>query len=350
MKYTPAPRFPLPLGVNGVNRIPPLAPVGRWAPDVIASGFESRTIELGEDAEGELVATLVRAPSVRDPRGVVLAIHGWSDYFMQTQLAQWWCDMGYAFYAIDLHKCGRSIRHHHTPRSLDSVHEYFREITLATELISQEVPGAPLVLWAHSQGGLTATLWADRHRSDVAGLALNGPWLDWYGGDVGRRMTGPLLKGLASRRPDLPLPELGPMPYDRNLDRRFGGTWDVVRSWRPGSPRRAQARWLAAVIAAQDETSAIRDLPFPIWTASATHSRLLMGARLAATGDAVIDVWAMRARARRIGTDVTIVTIPGAWHDVTLSPDHVKEQARTHLESWVRNRLNESLTAKPADR
>jgi len=40
-----------------------------WRPDVLGPGFEQRTLPLGEDDEGELVATLVRyAPDVPEQR------------------------------------------------------------------------------------------------------------------------------------------------------------------------------------------------------------------------------------------------------------------------------------------
>ncbi|MGC5166903.1 hypothetical protein [Luteimicrobium sp. DT211] len=69
-----------------------------WRPDVLGAGFERRTLPLGEDDEGELVATLVRyapsSPDVSEPgEGIapprsdssrvlgadVLYVHGWSD-------------------------------------------------------------------------------------------------------------------------------------------------------------------------------------------------------------------------------------------------------------------------------
>ena len=45
----------------------------------------------------------------------MLHVHGFADYFFQTEYAEWWNARGYDFYALDLRKYGRSIRDHQTP-------------------------------------------------------------------------------------------------------------------------------------------------------------------------------------------------------------------------------------------
>jgi len=44
------------------------------------------------------------------PARVLLYVHGWSDYFFQTELARYWHAQGAAFYALDLRKFGRSLQ------------------------------------------------------------------------------------------------------------------------------------------------------------------------------------------------------------------------------------------------
>ena len=87
-----------------------------WRPDVLGDGYEQRTLELPDDDEGPVVATLVRyAPPTTEavrPARAVLYLHGWSDYFFQTELAEHWHAQGAAFYALDLRKYGRSIQPH----------------------------------------------------------------------------------------------------------------------------------------------------------------------------------------------------------------------------------------------
>ena len=88
-----------------------------WIPDVLGDEFDQLTLELGEDDEGPLVATLVRALPREQPwwnrmRGHrlplddvdVLYVHGWSDYFFQKRLARFWTARGARFFALDLRK------------------------------------------------------------------------------------------------------------------------------------------------------------------------------------------------------------------------------------------------------
>ena len=89
-----------------------------WRPDILGEPFEQLTLPLGEDDEGPVVATLVRALAhhslitdlLGDRRPLhdidVLYVHGWSDYFFQRGLAQYWTDRGADFYALDLRKYG----------------------------------------------------------------------------------------------------------------------------------------------------------------------------------------------------------------------------------------------------
>ena len=70
------------------------------------------------DGEGEALATLVRyAPGARigATAGAVLYVHGFTDYFFQEHLAEHFAAKGYQFYALDLRKCGRSLRDGQTP-------------------------------------------------------------------------------------------------------------------------------------------------------------------------------------------------------------------------------------------
>src|SRR5690606_17960475 len=90
-----------------------------WVPDILGPDYQALTLDLGEDDEGAVVATLVRyrppEPEVTRPARAVLYVHGWNDYFFQTGLAEYWHGRGAAFYALDLRKYGRSLREHQTP-------------------------------------------------------------------------------------------------------------------------------------------------------------------------------------------------------------------------------------------
>src|SRR5665647_2111091 len=114
-----------------------------WQPDVLGPGYEALTLPLDDDDEGHVVATLVRyrpEPALR-PARAVLYLHGWNDYFFQTELAEYWHGQGAAFYALDLRKYGRSLRPHQTPTYVDDLATYDEELDAAVRTIHHDLGG-----------------------------------------------------------------------------------------------------------------------------------------------------------------------------------------------------------------
>jgi len=73
-----------------------------WRPDRQLAGFEALELPAPEDYDGRVVATLVRLPAGDAPRGAVLYVHGFVDFFFQRHMAERFAAEGYAFYALDL--------------------------------------------------------------------------------------------------------------------------------------------------------------------------------------------------------------------------------------------------------
>ena len=61
----------------------------------------------------------------------MLAVHGYTDYFFNTELADHFASRGFAFYALDLHKCGRSWRDGQTPHFTTDLARYDAELDRA---------------------------------------------------------------------------------------------------------------------------------------------------------------------------------------------------------------------------
>jgi pimeloyl-ACP methyl ester carboxylesterase len=118
-----------------------------WRPDACLPGFEALEIAFADDYDGPVVATLVRLPAREAPRGAVLYVHGFADYFFQRHMAERFAAEGYAFYALDLRKHGRSLRAHQHPNFCKSVTEYFptspaRSTRSASRCCSPDIPPA----------------------------------------------------------------------------------------------------------------------------------------------------------------------------------------------------------------
>src|ERR1700754_4533851 len=110
----------------------------------------------------------------------VLLVHGFTDYFFHTEVADRFLDRGFAFYALDLHKCGRSWREGQTPHFTTDLARYDAELNPALDIITAATGGAKVLVYGHSAGGLIVALWLDRLRrrgataaKPVNGLVLN---------------------------------------------------------------------------------------------------------------------------------------------------------------------------------
>src|SRR6201999_621244 len=167
-----------------------VAVVPGWEPDVLP-GYWQLTLGLGPDpdGEGDLVATLVRRGEPdRSATHAVMLVHGFTDYFFNTDQADHLAARGFAVYALDLHKCGRSWREGQTPHFTTDLARYDSELERAADLIADATPRADVLVCGHSTGGLVVALWLDRirRRGEIArrritGLVLNSPWLDLQG-------------------------------------------------------------------------------------------------------------------------------------------------------------------------
>ncbi|WP_035768205.1 alpha/beta hydrolase [Arthrobacter castelli] len=322
----------------------------QWEPDVLGEGFEKLDLPLGHDEEGPVHATLVRfRPSTvgagsagQTPANVVLYIHGWNDYFLHTELARFWAELGVACYAVDLRKHGRSLRKHHTPGYITSLDDYDADLDAAITALTADqsrrnAAGPRIHLMGHSTGGLVSALWADRHPGRIHSLILNSPWLEQHGSSLVRNAAASLVEPLARMRPQarLKLPEFG--SYWRSLSNQADGEWELIQDWRWEFGFPVRAGWVRAVIAGQARVAlglnidvpvlvmlSDRSLATPVWTEEAKRS------------DIVLDVKQVARRAHGLGPRVTINRVEGAMHDVLLSAGPVRAGAYADLRQWAR--------------
>ncbi|AEE44688.1 alpha/beta hydrolase [Cellulomonas fimi] len=315
--------------------------MGGWSPDVLGDPFQVRTLELRPDDEGDVVASLVRyAPPTDEPvRPVraVLYVHGWSDYFFQTELAAHWHARGAAFYALDLRKYGRSLRPWQTPGYVDDLTTYDEDLEAALGVVRADlgVHGRIMVM-GHSTGGLVAALWADRHPGELHGLVLNSPWLELQGSSVLRHVSGPAIAQLARFQPKAPLPNIDPGYYARTLSAQSGGEWTYDLTWRPVPSFPVRAGWLRAVMAGHATVARGVHVAAPVLMLAS--ARTVISPRWTddmRAADVVLDVELLARRAVQLGPLVTVVRIDGGLHDLTLSPPPVRARFYAELDRWT---------------
>jgi alpha-beta hydrolase superfamily lysophospholipase len=310
-------------------------------PDVLGEGYEALTAELPDDAEGELVATLVRYRTDRPTTRAVLYLHGFSDYFHQVELAEFHAARGETFYALDLHKYGRSLGAHQTPARMSDVADYYPELDAAVEFITGE-GHRTLVLNAHSTGGLIGLLWLHDRRTQagttipIEAVVLNSPFLDVPATWPIRALAPRPFAALARNRPLMVLPSPERSLYQMSIHRSERGEWDFITDWKPIAGGTVRIEWLAAAQRAIARAHAGLDLNCPILMMCAARSiRAKQWTDELYRGDAVLDVDALARWSTRLGSHVTVLRVADGMHDLLLSRPDVRKRVYADINRWM---------------
>lgn len=316
-----------------------------WADDILP-GFQQAVLEFGADpdGEGDLFATLVRESGKHPARRVVLAVHGFTDYFFNTELAACFDARGFRFYALDLDKCGRSRREGQTPHFTTDLARYDREFEYALRLILDENPYAKVLVYGHSAGGLIVSLWLDRVRRreataalGIAGLVLNSPWLDLHGPPILRTwLTATAIRAMSRMRKSRVVRGTGQGGYGLTLHRDYHGDFDYDLLWKPLGGFPVTFGWLHAVRTGQTRLHRGLDVGVPNLILRSDHSVPETSAPgTMQRGDAVLDVAQIARWAGCIGNHTSVVPITDAKHDVFLSMAEPRAEAYRQLTQWL---------------
>ncbi|MBE7324413.1 alpha/beta hydrolase [Nocardioides sp. Y6] len=306
-------------------------------PDVLGAGYSAETIHLADDDEGPVVATLVKREPAQPTERAVLHVHGFADYFFQTEYAQWWTDRGYTFYALDLRKYGRSIRPHQTPNYVDDLTAYHAELDVALDLVTRRDGHSVVVGSAHSTGGLVLPLWNAARGEPLAAMVLNAPWFDLRGPWLMRSVGTTVIHRVARQNPRRVIPRSVSGYYARSLHADHEGEWHFDLDWKPLKSRPVYAGWLSAVREGHRILHRGLGLQRPVLVLSSDRTSLPV--RMdedVHTTDIVLDVDQIRRWAPTVSRHVTTVSVPGARHDVVLSRPAVRATVYAELDRWVR--------------
>jgi alpha-beta hydrolase superfamily lysophospholipase len=312
---------------------------------------------------------------VPSPRGVVLHVHGYNDYFFQTHLADAARDAGFLFYAVDTRTAGRALQDGDIPHHVTDLRDQGRDIVAALRVIRAQHPGLPVALHAHSTGGLTAACLLDAFPgvppatcpSGVGGpranpaaddgsatlmpdaLVLNSPFLELPTPVNGSLIPdGTTLAGRAVRAAVRLLGAVAPtVVVDPNhsaygtaqLDTN-GGRWFFDERLKNPDGQPTRAGWVAAVLAAQARVTRGLDIACPVLLAASTASSTddLGNPRLDAS-DTVLDVDRLVTLAPKLGRRVAVMRIDGGVHDLSLSDDGPRDRYITGVLHWLANVL-----------
>nr|WP_171458501.1 alpha/beta hydrolase [Acinetobacter terrestris] len=308
--------------------------------DVLGSGYEQATLDFPDDYEGQVTATLVRKKAQHATRKAVLYIHGFIDYFFQTEMAEQFNQHGFDFYALDLRKYGRSHLPHQKYYNVREMAEYDAEITQALEIMGAEGHDAVL-LCGHSTGGLTTTLYAAHHPDHplIKALWVNSPFYDFNMNPIKKKLGLPNLSRVGKICPDLEFPSELNKWYVTSLHKSLKGEWDFNLEWKKTTYPLVRLSFIRAIFEAQKEIHQGVTLNVP---ALVMHSDQTKNPKKwhkhAQSSDVILDVKHIDKYARKMKGDVTISEIKGGLHDLVLSEKSVRDQVYQQLFKWLESK------------
>ena len=300
--------------------------------------------------------------AAKSAHGIILYVHGYNDYFFQRELAEKADSAGYAFFAIDLHYCGRSLMPGDARGDMRNMREFFAELDYAVELarvitkeraeslalmseladtadttgrerrlldVSRRADSLPMVLMGHSQGGLLTAFYADqRPEEKFAALVLNSPFFDFNFNWLVRNLAIPVVSEIAILLPDFSIGSSGNPNYAYSLDRKYYGEWLYNTEWKSESRPEQFLGWVRAIHKAQQELHRGFHINSPTlvmhgdctekgeeWSENYMHC------------DGVLDVEHIEKWAPKVGPNVKTETVAGGLHDLFLSRKEVRDEA-----------------------
>jgi len=309
-----------------------------WQHDVLGNGYYMRHVSQEHDYSGEVRCTLIRKKAAGESRRGVLYVHGFSDYFFQREMGDRFVEKGYDFYAVDLRKYGRSHQKGQKMFQVKRLDEYFPDIQAGIDAMKED-GCRDIILLGHSTGGLTASLYMNgRPDKAVKALVLNSPFLAWNKPRPLVKFGIPVLKFIARLFPDMRVKGDGSTHYAASIARHLGGEWTYQKEWKPDVIPDVDAAWVRAI---DNGHKRLRrsNIKVPVLLLHSDKS-VKKGDPVTRykTSDAVLDVKSMAAVGRRLGKNVSEITIKDGLHDLVLSRKDVREEVYMVIFRWLEDK------------
>ena len=310
-----------------------------YQPDVLGKDFIQHTINIPDDYEGKVTATLIKKNNNLISGKAVLYIHGFNDYFFQEEMATRFEEKNIKFYALDLRKYGRSYLPHQKLNNVRDLKEYDAEITEALKII--EVEGADKVLLAgHSTGGLIVTYFAARNPDlkIIKAVFTNSPFYEFNISKPELILGIPLISSLAKYFPDFKISAGLSDVYGKSLHKTQEGKYNYNLNWKPVHIPHVNLSFISAIHNAQlyIQTPCKLAAPLLLMHAEASSKPKKIN-ELAFKTDIVLNVAQMKKYGNNIQGAVTLIAIPNGIHDLVLSAPPVKENVYEKLFDWLKN-------------
>lgn len=306
-----------------------------WQPDILGDGFEMAFINHPADYSGKVRSTVIRKLATAPSHKAILYVHGFSDYFLQKEMAQMFVDHGYNFYAIDLRKYGRSLLEGQRLFQVRDLHEYFPDIDSAVEIISADGTES-IALLGHSTGGLITSLYMSEKPSPlIKALMLNSPFLDWNMPTFMKKVIIPIASSFGRVFPNVKIHQEPDAGYANTLSAHHQGEWLYRDDWKPDVLPDPDLGWIRAIYQGQKQLRR-QSVKVPVLLMHSSCSvKKGVSKESYFHADAILDVETISYYGTRLGNDVTEVTFQDGLHDLVLSKKIIREQVYETMLSWL---------------
>ncbi|ETI59197.1 alpha/beta hydrolase [Marinomonas profundimaris] len=328
------------------------APIGQhWTQvnegeDLLGADFIARTFAF-PGPKTKVYTTLIHHTGNTDSEKAILYVHGYTDYFFQTGLAEHFVHLGYRFYAVDLQGYGRSLRPSTPPNWCDSIEQYGQDLDIALATMKQDGVN-DVILLAHSTGGLVVSTYLaqpyapperESHYQqafpDISGLILNSPFLALPFSPAALNYLSWPVRAIVTALPFVNIRAKEITIYSKTLHTKFGGEWDYRLDWKPAEGFTLSLHWLREIIHAQ-RNLANQKIGLPTLLC---HSEISTIGKLSVEetqqGDGVLNVDSMQIAANKTFTNLSSVEIPKGFHDLYLSHQPARSAYLSAITEWL---------------
>ncbi len=308
-----------------------------WHPDILP-GYEARYVNQGNAFDGPCRCTIVRRLTGKPGRPAYLYVHGFNDYFFQSEMGKLFNDSGYDFYAVDLRRYGRSRQPWQYPFNVRDMKEYFADIDSALAQIRRD-GHTDITLSGHSTGGLTVAYYAAERGADIRvdRIVTDSPFLEWNYSAFMRNFGAPTVGFIGKIIPNGKIKQSHCDPYAQSLLKEYHGQWTYNTDWKmPFSPP-VTFSWVGAINSAQSKLMKKRSrIAVPILVMHS--SRKVEGCEWTPDfqwADAVLDPAMLQERGLKLANS-TVCTIDSGMHDLILSEPGPRRQAYSTIFRFLR--------------
>lgn len=313
-----------------------------WHPDILP-GYEARYVNQDEQFDGPCRSTIVRLKAKRVSRRGFLYIHGFNDYFFQSEMGKRFVDSGFHFYAVDLRRYGRSKEPWQYPYNIRDMKKYYADIDSAIAQMKRDGV-SDITLGGHSTGGLIVTAYGI-DKSDavpVNRIVTDSPFYAWNFNSAYRHLLIPSVRNISVLFKNIKIPQGHCDGYAYSLLKEYGGEWTYDTDWKMIYSPPVTSSWVGQVQSTQNKVKKHGNrLRVPLLVMHS--SRKVDGCNYTPDfryGDAVLDPKMINEVGltikRKSPRKVVVCTIDSGLHDLILSSKVHRDAAYDSIFAFIR--------------